>query len=277
MLGKLLKYDFGALAKILGPMQLVAVGVIFLASVSGFVGYWVNELSSEYMDFLQITAFAGVGMGLLALCCLIPATLVIVLYRFYSNFFTDQGYLTFTLPVKASELLWSKLIAGGVWILISSCVAMLGCLIINICIVGLTDSFDLADSIPYWILNVYVGWGTFEDDLLGFVFAIIGFLISLASVLMVAFLSLTLGATWAKQHKLASGILLFIGISCATNIFFGMMDFFVLFEVFWDLDSGMSSAVGMFIYGLHILRDVVLCVGGFCLTWFCLHKRLNLR
>lgn len=41
-------------------------------------------------------------------------TLIFILMRYYKNFFTDEGYLTFTLPVTPHELLWTKLISGMV-------------------------------------------------------------------------------------------------------------------------------------------------------------------
>ena len=40
------------------------------------------------------------------------ATLIFVYMRYYKNFFTDEGYLTFTLPVKRIDLLNSKILSA---------------------------------------------------------------------------------------------------------------------------------------------------------------------
>ena len=55
-------------------------------------------------------------LAIIAACFLV---FFIICAHFYRNLMTDEGYLTFTLPVKTSEILWSKLITAMLWTIIS--------------------------------------------------------------------------------------------------------------------------------------------------------------
>lgn len=278
MLGKLLKYDFAFLAKPLGILQIIAIGVAIVATVCGFAGYWIGEIDGIRLELLTAFAFMGVGFGFIGLVCLVPATFVIVLYRLYSNFFTDQGYLTFTLPVKASELLWSKLIAGLIWLMISAIVVFFGMVVIGAGSSGFVYGLDIDDSIPYWVLSVSSNWYTGDsNNFFSVFFGIIGSILSITAALITAYMGFTLGSVWAGKHKLACGIALFVGIYCGIGIISSVPDVIItisLSDFFYD--AGFYSAVGWVLYGLHILRDATVCIVGFCITLFCLNKHLNL-
>lgn len=108
MLKKLLKYDFKALFK----FWWIAVLINLLLSVfGGFV-----QLIENYNEMLAQALYDLLGLSLFMVNCsyvaLVLVTLVLIFIRFYQNFFTDEGYLTFTLPVSRSQLLNSKVISG---------------------------------------------------------------------------------------------------------------------------------------------------------------------
>ncbi len=42
-------------------------------------------------------------------------TFIVITVRFYKNLFSDEGYLTRTLPVTSGQHLLSKTIAGSIW------------------------------------------------------------------------------------------------------------------------------------------------------------------
>lgn len=278
MLGKLLKYDFSALSKPLGILQIIAIGVTIVAAMCGFAGYWLNELGPAYLEILTALALMGVGFGILGLVCLVPAAFVIVLYRFYSNFFTDQGYLTFTLPVKQSELLWSKVISGVAWLLISAFVASVGALIVSSASLGFAYGLEFDDSIPYWVLSASSNWYTEDSgNIFNLVCGAIGSILTLIAALMTAYMGFTLGASWSSKHKVACGIALFIGIYWGVGLLFSIVDVAITIG-FYDLpfSSRIYDVIGWLLYAIHILRDIVLCVVGFCVTLLCLNKRVNL-
>lgn len=76
------------------------------------------------MGLALITKTTWIGlMGCLALyvtgIAVVMVTLVSVIKNFYDTLYGRQGYLTFTLPVKCSTLLISKVIVSFMWIIVS--------------------------------------------------------------------------------------------------------------------------------------------------------------
>lgn len=110
MLKKLLKYDLRSIFKY---WWIAAVSSLAL-SIAG--GGCMSVMNSErelptvlYMTALMV--FFLVMFSYVAFAILSP---ILIFIRFYKNFFSDEGYLTFTLPVKRSQLLNSKLIMSSV-------------------------------------------------------------------------------------------------------------------------------------------------------------------
>ncbi|MFQ9052505.1 MAG: ABC transporter permease [Oscillospiraceae bacterium] len=82
------------------------------------------------------TLFGVTTFGMLLL------TLVLMVYRFYKNLMTDEGYLMFTLPVSRSQLIWSKLLVALVWSVLSTVLAALAWMA-EISVVGRENVFSL--------------------------------------------------------------------------------------------------------------------------------------
>lgn len=112
MLGKLIKYEFKATARIFLPLfaALLAVSAITRLMV-GLRLETPHVISMVLSIMLMVAAFV--------------MTLILTIQRFYKNFMTDEGYLTFTLPVSTGRLIWSKLIVAVIWIVVCSVVAIL--------------------------------------------------------------------------------------------------------------------------------------------------------
>ena len=133
MLKKLLKYDFKSVFK-----------YWWIAALSSFVlafagGGSISILNSERELPLIVQPFTIIGLVLVIISFVVFAILSIILVytRFYKNFFTDEGYLTFTLPVKRTQLLNSKLLMSVGTIFITSAVCVLNVLVM-LCI-GFAD------------------------------------------------------------------------------------------------------------------------------------------
>lgn len=43
------------------------------------------------------------------------ATALLIAARFYKNLFTDEGYLTWTLPASPVQQLWAKILSDAIW------------------------------------------------------------------------------------------------------------------------------------------------------------------
>lgn len=123
MLGKLLKQDFRATARIMLPLY-AAVPVL------GLFTNLITRLCENQNGFLirAIGALMSFVFSL-SLIAAVVTTVVLMILRFYRNLMTDEGYLMFTLPVSTTELIFSKLIVSVVWFLGTFAVDALGLLL----------------------------------------------------------------------------------------------------------------------------------------------------
>ena len=111
MLGNLIKYDLKYGMRVfvlLQCVQLIAavIGRYFFFERLDFHASPERLISSLYPLFLFIMLiFSIVSFG----------TMLLIAARFYTNLFTDEGYLTWTIPVSPIQQLWGKLLSGSIW------------------------------------------------------------------------------------------------------------------------------------------------------------------
>lgn len=124
MFVKLLKQEWRATSKLLGIMSLAVLGVGVLEAVIlrmmvanqdiGAASIAVNSTLSSLMLFLS-----------LAIVAYVIGVQILLIVRFYKNKFTDEGYLTFTLPVTCHQIFLSSLVNMVIWTVISGIVTVL--------------------------------------------------------------------------------------------------------------------------------------------------------
>ena len=250
MLGKLLKYDFKALARVMLPLQ----GGVLLAGILGcfLVNFTYRSISNNLMysyssyrgPAAPIEEVSGAVMGMLAVLffSLVFAsffvTLFLVARHFYKNFLRDEGYLTFTLPVTTTQNLLSKTIAGFVWLIINATILVIVAVLLSL--VGFAD-YGLVNA---GVVEVYGEMFSELSNGPGLVLLIELIVIALVgttySILQV-YVSLIIGASIAKSYKLLAGIGIYVAIST-------VMQGFVSFIVFFfaaTFASGSSSFYSM--------------------------------
>jgi hypothetical protein len=111
MLGKLMKHEMKACSRLLLPL----LSILFVLTVIDRI---VFELPVFQGGLAIIPVFITL-IYLVSITAIAVVSTVIVIYRFYKNLITDEGYLMFTLPVKSCQLINSKLIISFFWILVS--------------------------------------------------------------------------------------------------------------------------------------------------------------
>lgn len=131
MLGKLLKYELKATSRTFLP--------IYIALILVALGNRLFRLGNINLGFGLTTAILVglfVALGVL--------TLIVTIQRFNRNLLGDEGYLMFTLPVTAHELIFSKLIATLIWGVISGIIGVITCIIL------MGDYQSLKEIIQMW-------------------------------------------------------------------------------------------------------------------------------
>ena len=126
MLGKLFKTEFKASGRLYLPLFIC---VIFFATVERILIEIMdmNNAESTALTILFVAITAIFGIIIFSVCV---SGQFISIYRFYKSVFTDEGYLTNTLPVKPSRVVFSKLLVGVLYTVFSWIVLLISGFII---------------------------------------------------------------------------------------------------------------------------------------------------
>ena len=210
MLLKLLKYDLRSVFKYWWIAALSSVGI---SAIAGFAGS-ILEMGEKVPYIYQTIAYIGIILAILGISAFSILTEILIFIRYYKNFFSDEGYLTFTLPVKRTQLLTSKLITAVVASISTFIVTM-----IDIFIIFFISFFKDFINVENWAIF-------FEDikciikESDGYVIvylleAIIGLVVLTAVGALFTFLCITIASVIAKKAKVLVAIGIYYG---ATSI-----------------------------------------------------------
>lgn len=275
MLKKLLRYDFKSVFRY---WWIAALSSLVL-SIGG--GSCLSILLSERelptaVNVISVLALILVIFSYAAFSIL---TVILVFTRFYKNFFSDEGYLTFTLPVKRSSLLNSKLIMSTTTMVATMLVCILNVLVL-LCI-GFADEISKPyfwDQLSYLLKTVI--------DSLGFYCIIYVLEILILVVLLTVFSNLflfcciTLASIITKKAKVITAIGIYYG---ANSVFSFFTQIFYMFGVasLSNWLTRLPAYSGRPIAAL-ILLGVISFIAIFCsllytLQYWMIDRKLNLN
>lgn len=273
MLGKLLKHEWKTVWKV--PVLLIAV-LMVIAVIAGFtfaLPIWDSEwiglpLSGVMMILVFYFAMIAVGVGIT----------IYFAVRYYRNMFTDEGYLTHTLPVTTHQLLLNKVITVSAWNLISgvavviSLILFLGIMFLSLASKDSSFAREFVEEIlslrGIWKEPFFHGIGSFLVSA--------GFMTIVSSIsgTMIIIASITLGQM-VHTHRVLGSIGAYFAISTVVQgvnmvIMFPLMlkmtvdnDFLYRFEkspfAFYTMfDVIMSVVYAAIAVGLYFLSEYLL-------------------
>lgn len=275
MFTKLLKHEFKATTGILGVLSLAALGVGLLGSISLRI---LLHLTLE--SVLQAVA-ATIGI-VFCVFLLIGCVLAIIAYaiggellllnRFYTNKFTDEGYLTFTLPVNGHQILLSSLVNIALWNLIIMLVICLDAALLLLLGFSAADSSIFSDFLH--VLQAFFQAFANAMSLSNAGYTVLSaakFLCGAAKDLIVPTLAITIGALSAKKHKLLAAFGVFFGIELGVYIVTGIVTAIGMLIII------QTEAASIFLFtGFPIIWDLAVAVGSYFLMHYLISKKLNL-
>jgi hypothetical protein len=237
MILKLFKYDFMNIGKKLIPFYIAAlvIGVInrFLLLTSNIsrMEREGNFLAMFGSPFLYAAYFLVI-MGIFFM------TVFIIISRYSSSIYGNEGYLTNTLPLNPSQIILAKLINFLIWILISYFIIFVSLFILF--------PFDFFLRNVIYEPEFYEGLKKLTKLIFsskyGFLFAlqfIYNFFSNIQNILML-FLSVAI-ANLFKSYKVVAGVIAFFLISTvfsfiASIISFSVMENVNLFEMYGEFN-----------------------------------------
>jgi len=237
MLKKLMKHDFRALSRTLFPLQIGILGGGLVATLLTALTIRLGENTANTGGsamlrgmIMGISATASVLIGV-AIMASALVTLLLICYHFYRSFLADEGYLTFTLPVTTSKLIWSKLLTGMIWSLINAVVIMVTLLIFAV--FGTTSSsianMEVLQAIRMFFTEILPQASQYVNvPLMAVEIVVIGILAFAAQMLQVYF-AIVIGGQVAKKHRILAAIgmylLINMGVGIITTTFMSIVAF----------------------------------------------------
>lgn len=267
MLGKLFKYELRATSQILLPVYL------FLLVLSGVCRLFLT-LSAQYdtpsLDtFRDITTF----LFFFSFALVSALSVLLMIYRFYKNLMTDEGYLMFTLPVTVDHIIWSKLLVTELWTAAT--------VVVDAMALALSGTLDELSFKALWALVQEI-WAMPElphAHLIGWLIeAAVVLLLTPISSMLLYYASVAVGHSFAN-HKILLSFAFYFAFSVAVQIiwsFAGMYGLIFLGTEWIDASSFTPDLIHMLLVS-GILSVLVLCTAFYLVTRLTLKKRLNLQ
>lgn len=228
MFRKLLKYDLGSVARL---WWIGAVTSVAAALAGSFLIRFSNSVS-EHETNNGWLLFAAAAARLVFFACIAAIfisfifTLILVFVRFYRHFFTDEGYLTFTLPVKRSTLLLSKTANAAIWFCAQF--AVTGISVLLILMIGAKPEGGGFLNLGFFeeVREFFVfGWEAIGAWLIVYTAeALLGVAVYLAYSILLVYFCITFGAVIAKKAKIIASI----GVYYAVTVLLGTIGQFCL-------------------------------------------------
>lgn len=285
MLGKLLKYEFKATARMYFPLYLAVLLLALLGrlSIGGNIlnaaqvlesyGEGGGGLFSTFLGALAAIALVFYGLGLLGAYVV---HFVITIQRFWKSLMGDEGYLMFTLPVNRHQLIWSKLLSALLYTAASAVAVTLSILLVLLPIADWSGFWgDLGELLSSITESLHFG---VPGPLLLLWIAVLAILTVFSGFLMV-YAAIALGHSFSN-HKILLSVVFFIAFSLAMQA--AGLTFFSYQLTIGEtvIESGGSADLlldGTRFLVIDSIETLVACGVFYTLTWYNLQKRLNLQ
>jgi hypothetical protein len=266
MLGKLLKYEIKATARTFLPIY----GLIFLLAIVNKLIWKVNTQNFDIPRMISMSVYVMLIVAAFVI------TLVVTVQRFNKNLLGDEGYLSFTLPVKTHSHIDAKMISTLLWSFLSVLVTAISVFIFLANPETLTQfsrgCAELGKMYHQYGLSAHLI--TLETIVLVIVSFLSGILEIYASIVV---------GNLAGRHKLLAGVGAFLGFGIVEQIISSLLfqgfnrqiqNYFESFHYSMNLFPAEPAEISLLVM---ILYTAAFGVVFYFLTNWMLSKKLNLE
>ena len=283
---KLVKNDFLASARVISLFY-IAIAILFAVFGICVLIQGSGSASAALVSKAMTVRNVSIVLSILVSFLLIFVTFFFVVYDFFKSLYSQQGYLSFSLPVSSNQLLGSKVLVYGGWLIISYAVFMFtSVFLMNYTadqVIGV-EKISLAKS-----LMEMLGDFPSTTQLIAYaVYTVMMFFIIILSFVSIIYFAITVShIRLLQKHSIfASIIIFFITALVFLWISFKMSDLVNFVMVFNDdhtlsfgiLSDGYSLANGNL--GMEItpaFSFAILDVIMFFATSYIMHKKVNIK
>lgn len=267
MLTKLLKKDFQATSRYFIPL---IIGFIVISTFCK-IFFEVGIVSSTDNDFILIVTTIFLSLYVIYIIGFYILTYVIIVGDFYKTMVSEQAYLTHTLPVKTSTLLYSKIIVSVVW---QTFVELLIIFSFFLFVIGHMSDINLTELLMQFEMVMGISFKLYITFI-----AICLFLGSIFNPLLF-FTSIALGHLFGK-HRVLGAILSYIGIYSVLQVISVIMLIAFGYSISTTIGMGESpETFGNLFTSLmwpSIGFTLIFGIAFYILTHYIFRKKLNLE
>lgn len=263
MLKKLIKHDFLAQKRILQPILL---SVLIAGIGSGLLTFIIHNIGLS--DRLGWLYFFLVILSAYYCFLSIAVTAICTYVYYYKNLMTDEGYLSHTLPVTATQQICSKFVTSLIWQLISVICAVASYAVMSLL---LTLTFGSNDQFIYFFkilqkiffnISVYL-----TIDMRWFWLVLLTITDSFATVFMV-YLAISIGTISALKHKVLASIAFVFALNVARVVV--TQTFLAFFEGILANNMDLETMI------VTSFLNIVIAIVCFVFTKSLMEKKLNI-
>ncbi|MDD7408809.1 MAG: hypothetical protein SOV71_02235 [Anaerovoracaceae bacterium] len=286
MLGKLIKYEFGAIGRKMGPMYLVIAALSIVMGIMLRMYETGSGSESDGQAMHRIELSLGVLGTAFAVMIIVMAVmlLVMLIQRFSRTVYGTEGYFYMTLPAGTGEHIWNKTISAVIWSALTLLVVM-GSFAVVVLIGGIMKYPEMVSVDPLFATK----WSMLPMGkvILAALLFICLMIISAAEFALLLYASIAAGNSASGRRGLFSTIW-FIVFSIASSIvefrvikwtsdFIDNADYFRGNEIGTLVFVNSSLTTTNMMLLVNIAVSAAVCAVFFLITYFLVDRKLNLE
>lgn len=271
MLGEYFKHEFKNTGRLLLPAFIIDISITLLFSLSTSIYVAVNHHSEQSELGLAFITMGLMMFFFIILGITIGVSVLLIIYRFYQTMAGREAYLTHTLPIKTSHLVFAKMVNAFLWYLMIGMMAVLCFFIFTGISCGQLDEFPDMDE---FFSGIKKGIDLIDIDFARLVLWLLSGIAQLFYMILHFFTAIALGQM-VKKHRIFGAIGFYLAISSVERTLF------VIFQTAYISgshqiaygQSGYSFAYLLFTLIVFLILDVVF----FFTTNYIFSRQLNLE
>lgn len=268
MFAKLLKYEWRSTKGFVWLMFLISLSA---AVVGGLTTQYLFRMSQsqDQQPVLTVLVVLIFMAAMVALLICAAATLFFTFWRFYRSRFTQEGYLTFTLPVTSHQILLSSIANCLLGALCALGTLLVSYLLMALVTLSAMPGFFAARWDILEALLKGAGWLFTGENAPLFWQMLSQLLISAVFEIPVIMLAITLGALLAKKHKAILSVVAYYIIQVVQLLITGV-------AMGVASNSIMQADSFSFTFDFSTILGIVVSVGSYFLMHYLVSRKLNL-
>lgn len=260
MLSKLVKHEFKAISRVLLPLHIL----LLIVCVFGRFMFQASA-TMELPNAIVIISLVFFISILIVVPCV---TTILIVVRYYKSLYTDEGYLTLTLPATRGQLLFSKGFAACVWSILDLVIVIGGCAIIILIpqvtqnstemMLELEKALEMSPSLFFWSTVGISAIGCLGNVALYYFSVSVGQLLS--------------------SHRVIGAVVAYFAISTVASILMLIIMFAVGYDPFFSASPDTFAVTALLsaykATAIMCVVETILFFGG---TYYLLQKKTNLN